>query len=292
MQLSRIVYTVVFLTAALGAGAKAAEVESELPSGLFNTVHCLKYAGLTAPLSGLVVGVKPDPTIEHPMVVCVARRPGQTVVLDAGFIDEAYGKTQGVTDFTSLAARLGDIGVKPEEVNLVTIGHLHWDHAGGTSVFPNARFVLQRRELEYAAIDVPGNPFVRNGFRPDEVFDALRLKWDGRLDLVDGDAEGWQDSIDLYLTPGHTGGTMTVCLATVKGRVCYTSDAVYSYENLDQNLPLGIAVLPTEMFESFAKIRRILRGGKLVPGHAAAAFEQAEEHGFRRVSDRVLAVVE
>jgi glyoxylase-like metal-dependent hydrolase (beta-lactamase superfamily II) len=267
-------------------------VQAAEPPGPFETVHCLKYAGLTAPLSGLVVGIQPDPTLEHPMVICVAQRPGQTVVLDAGFVDEAYGKSQGVTDFTKLAERLGDIGVKPEDVDLVTLGHLHWDHAGGTSVFPNARFVLQRRELEFAALDVPGNKFVLNGFRLEELTAALALKWNGRLDLVDGDAEGWQDGIDLYLTPGHTGGTMTVCLATVKGRVCYTSDAVYSYENLEQNLPLGIAVLPAQMWESFAKIRRVLRGGKLVPGHAAAAFNEAKARGFRKVSDRVLAVVE
>jgi hypothetical protein len=37
----------------------------------------------------------------------------------------------------------------------------------------------------------------------DEVVAALALKWNGRLDVVDGDAEGWQDSLDLYLTPGH-----------------------------------------------------------------------------------------
>lgn len=280
--------SVSLLVMVLAAATSAAEV----PTGPFQSMHCLKYAGLTAPLSMLVVGVKPDPTKEHPMVICVARRPGQTVVLDAGFVDEAYGRTQGVTDFTQLAARLADVGVKAEDVNLVTLGHLHWDHAGGTSVFPNARFVMQRRELEFAAIEVPGNPFIQAGFRPDEVFDALKLKFAGRLDLVDGDAEGWQDGIDLYLTPGHTGGTMTTCLATVKGRVCYSSDAVYSYENLEQNLPLGLAALPTEMFQSFAKIRRVLRDGKLIPGHAAAAFEQAEARGFRRVNDRVLAVVE
>jgi glyoxylase-like metal-dependent hydrolase (beta-lactamase superfamily II) len=278
-----------FAFAGLFAASAAFAAE---PAGPFKTVYCLKYAGLTAPLSGLVVGIQPNPTMEHPMVICVAQRPGQTVVLDAGFIDEAYGKTQGVTDFTQLAERLGDIGVKAEDVDLVTLGHLHWDHSGGTSVFPNARFVLQRAELEYAALTVAGNKFVTNGFRLEELTEALKLKWNGRLDLVDGDAEGWQDAIDLYLTPGHTGGTMTVCLATVKGRVCYTSDAVYTYENLEQNLPLGIAVLPAEMFESFAKIRRVLRGGKLVPGHAAAAFNDAKLRGFRKVSERVLAVVE
>jgi glyoxylase-like metal-dependent hydrolase (beta-lactamase superfamily II) len=265
---------------------------AQMPSGPFKTVHCLKYAGLTAKLSMLVVGIQPDPTLEHPMVICVAQRPGQTLVLDAGFVDEAYGRTQGVTDFTRIAERLGDVGVEPEDVDVVTLGHLHWDHAGGTSAFPNARFVLQRRELEFAAVDLPGNKFVQNGFRMDDVVAALALKWNGRLDVVDGDMEGWQDAIDLYLTPGHTAGTMTVCLDTVKGRVCYTSDAVYSYENLDENLPLGIAVLPQEMFESFAKIRRVLRGGKLVPGHAAAAFNEARARGFRLVSERVLAVVE
>ena len=275
-------------TVALVASAASAKE----PSGPFQKVHCLKYAGLTAPLSALVVGVKPDPTLEHPMVICVAQRPGQTLVLDSGFVDEAYGRAQGVTDFTRIVDRLAEVGVKPEDVDLVTLGHLHWDHAGGTSAFPNARFVLQRRELEFAAVDLPGNKFVQNGFRMDDVVDTLKLKWNGRLDVVDGDSEGWQDGIDLYLTPGHTAGTMTTCLATVKGRVCYTSDAVYSYENLEQNLPLGIAVLPQEMFESFAKIRRILRGGKLVPGHAAAAFSEAKARGFRRVSERVLAVVE
>jgi len=174
----------------------------------------------------------------------------------------------------------------------VTLGHLHWDHTGGTSRFPNARFVVQRRELEFAAVDVPGTKFITNGFRMEDVLDALKLKWDGRLDLVDGDAEGWQDGVDLYLTPGHTAGTMTVCLATRKGRVFYASDAVYSYRNLEDNLPLGIAVLPQEMFESFAKIRRVLRGGKLVPGHDAAIFSDAKARGFRRVSERVVAIVE
>ena len=169
---------------------------------------------------------------------------------------------------------------------------MHWDHAGGISRFPKARFVMQRKELAFAAVDVPGNPFMTNGFRLEEVLDAIRLKWDGRLDLVDGDAEQWQDGIDLYLTPGHTAGTMTVCLATAKGRACYTSDAVYLYRNLAENLPLGIAVQPAEMFESYKKIRRILRGGRLIPGHDLEVFTNAQAHGFRRVSDRVVAVSE
>ncbi len=275
-----------FTTLTLAAGAAYAAS----PPGLFDKLHCLKYASATIPTSMLIAGAKGE--VGASFIICVARRAGQTIVLDAGYVDEAYGAKQGVTDWTDLADRLKEVGVEPADVDVVTLGHLHWDHSGGTSRFPNAKFVIQRRELESAAIDVPGNSFVTNGFRLDEIVEALRLKWNGRLELVDGDAEQWQDGIDLYLTPGHTAGTMTVCLATTKGRVCYTSDAVYLYRNLAENLPLGLAIDPTAMFESFAKIRRVLRGGRLIPGHDSAIFENAEDHGFRRVSERVVAIVE
>ena len=278
------------LAGALALGSPAAAADA--PAGPFTQLHCLRYAGGKISISAFAVGAKPEREVDAAMIICVARRPGQTVVLDAGYVDQAYGAKWGITDWTDLAERLREVGVDPAEVDLVTLGHLHWDHAGGTSRFPNAKFVMQRRELESAALDVPGNPFVTNGFRLDEIVEALRLKWDGRLELVDGDAEGFQDGIDLYLTPGHTAGTMTVCLATKAGRACYTSDAVYLYLNLDENLPLGIALQPAAMFESYAKIRRILRGGRLIPGHDIGIFEQAAEHGFRRVSERVVAIVE
>jgi glyoxylase-like metal-dependent hydrolase (beta-lactamase superfamily II) len=276
------------LSAALALAAAAAQAKA--PAGPFEQVHCLRYAGARVPTSILIGGAKGD--VDAVFIICAARRAGQTIVLDAGYVDQAYGASFGVTEWTDLADRLREVGVSPESVDVVTLGHLHWDHAGGTSRFPKAKFVLQRRELESAALDVPGNPFVASGFRLEEVVEALKLKWDGRVELVDGDAEGWQDGVDLYLTPGHTAGTMAVCLATKKGRVCYTSDAVYLYRNLEENLPLGLAIDPVAMFESFAKVRRVLRGGRLIPGHDASIFENAKALGFRRVNDHVVAVVE
>jgi len=270
----------------------AGALSAAAATGPFQKVHCLKYAGGRVPISAFTAGAKPDQEVEAAAIICVAQRPGQTVVLDTGYVDQKYGADFFTGAWTDVGDRLREIGVDPAKVDLVTLGHMHWDHAGGMSRFPNAKFVMQRRELEFAAVDVPGNPFVTGGFRLEDVVEALRLKWDGRLELVDGDAERWQDALDLYLTPGHTAGTMTVCLDTVKGRVCYTSDAVYLYKNIEENLPLGIAVLPQEMFESYAKIRRVLRGGKLVPGHDIAVFDDAAAHGFRRVSERVVAIVE
>jgi hypothetical protein len=108
------------LLLALVAAANAASGAE--PSGAFEKVHCLKYAEVTGKLSMLIAGAKPDPEMEHPMLVCVAQRDGQTLVLDAGFSDQAYGAQWGVTTFSDLAERLGDVGVKAEDVDVVTLG--------------------------------------------------------------------------------------------------------------------------------------------------------------------------
>jgi glyoxylase-like metal-dependent hydrolase (beta-lactamase superfamily II) len=224
--------------------------------------------------------------------MCVAKRQDLVVVLDSGYVDPELGRDFGVTDWTEYAALLGEIGLTPEAVDLVTISHLHFDHAGGTSRFPKARFILQRRELEYAAGALPHNSAARFGFVAEDVLALVRLNWEGRVLLVDGDAEAVAPGLDVYLTPGHTAGTMTACLATVKGHVCYASDAVYTYRNIEEDIPLGLALSAGEAVESYKKIRRILRGGLLIPGHEPRVFDDPTGLGFRRVSERVVAVVE
>jgi glyoxylase-like metal-dependent hydrolase (beta-lactamase superfamily II) len=190
------------------------------------------------------------------------------------------------------APLLAEVGVTLDEVRFVTLSHLHFDHAGGTSRFPKAKFILQRRELEFAAAAMPNNSAARYAFTAEDVLAAVQLNWQGRVLLVDGDVEGVIPGVDVYLTPGHTAGTMTVCLDTKKGRICYSSDAVYTYRNIDEDIPLGLAINAYEAVESYKKIRSILRGGKLIPGHEPRIFDEPEEFGFRRVSAHAIALVE
>ena len=184
------------------------------------------------------------------------------------------------------------MGVALDEVDFVTISHLHFDHAGGTSRFPKAKFILQRRELEFAAGAMPNNSAARQAFTAEDVLAAVQLDWQGRVLLVDGDVEGVIPGVGVYLTPGHTAGTMTVCLDTIKGRLCYSSDAVYTYRNIDEDIPLGLALDSGEAVESFKKVRRILRGGTLIPGHEPRIFDEPEKLGFRRISAHAIALVE
>ena len=46
-------------------------------------------------------------------------------------------------------------GVKPEEIDLILLTHLHWDHAYHLEKFPNAQIYVSKRELEFALNPLP-----------------------------------------------------------------------------------------------------------------------------------------
>ena len=102
---------------------------------------------------------------------------------------------------------LAPAGLAPEQIDQVVLTHLHFDHAGGAvaydprgkavPAFPNARYVVQRGELELARLD---NPKIRAAYRGRD-FEPLVAAH--RLDLVEG--ENWlTPQIRLRPAPGHT----------------------------------------------------------------------------------------
>lgn len=259
----------------------------------FEQVYCLKYAVLEDyPLDGMLLGAPRDESIDIPMAMCVARRGSDVLLMDAGYVNQAVAAPWGGAGYVDYRALFSEIGVSLDQVTHVTLSHLHWDHVGGIERFPNAKFISQRRELEYAAGAMPHNSVARIAVEKTDVLELVKLNWEDRVILVEGDHEGILPGVDVYLTPGHTIGTMTVCVATVKGRVCYTSDAVYTYRNIEEDIPLGLALDASLAVESFKKIRRLLRGGTLIPGHDPAMFTRPGEFGFRKVSEHAIAIVE
>jgi glyoxylase-like metal-dependent hydrolase (beta-lactamase superfamily II) len=259
----------------------------------FEKVYCLQYATLVDyPLDRILFGAPRDQTLDAPFAMCVAKRGSDLLVMDSGYVNQELGATWGTTDYVDYGALFSEIGLSPDQVTHVTLSHLHWDHAGGTERFPKAKFIIQTRELEYAAGALPQNSMARVGFDAADVLQLVKLNWEDRVILVDGDREGLLPGVDVYLTPGHTIGTMTVCVDTRKGRVCYTSDAVYTYKNIHEDIPLGLALDASQAVESYKKIRRLLRGGVLIPGHEPALFRRPADFGFRRVSEHAIAVVE
>lgn len=263
----------------------------------FDKVYCVEYAILANyPKDALLFGTDRGQKVDVPFTLCLAKSGNNVIAMDSGWVNQEVGAKWGGKDYIDYKTLFGQVGIKPEDVKLVTIGHMHWDHGGGMSQFPNAKFVVQKNELEFAAGSMTGNKQARAGFEPADILEMVKLNWEGRVILPDGDvkdvAHDVVPGVDVYLTPGHTAGTQTACLDTIKGQMCYTSDAVYMYRNIQEDIPLGFGLNMYQMLESYKKIRKAVGDGILVPGHEPELFAAPEKHGFKKISDRIIAVVE
>jgi len=161
-------------------------------------------------------------------------------------------------------------GVKPEEIVYHVCSHLHFDHAGGIGLFPNATYVVQRQELHYAYVP---DPFIKLVyFREDFDKDVNWLFLDGwndnRHDLF-GDGK-----IIIYYTPGHTPGHQSMLVNLEEdGPMLLTQDACFTEENLNE------LKLPGTVANSSAYIKTLMtfkdlqkRGAKIVVGHDCNAW--------------------
>jgi glyoxylase-like metal-dependent hydrolase (beta-lactamase superfamily II) len=135
----------------------------------------------------------------------------------------------------ALRFQLPDRGVEPSEIGVVIITHLHIDHASAVSEFPQATFVVDRREWASAA-----RGGLTRGYHPrqfDHAFDWRTL--DYTSDSVES-FSGFAQSIDLFgdgsvrlvSTPGHTLGHQSVVLRTDSGEVLVLGDAAYTEREL------------------------------------------------------------
>ncbi|MBI2543670.1 MAG: MBL fold metallo-hydrolase [Candidatus Rokubacteria bacterium] len=85
------------------------------------------------------------------------------------------------SDDDLLVHRLDSIGLEPSSVDAVVMSHLHFDHAGGASLFPKSELIVQQDEYAYA--HHPASFFASFYYRKN--FDLPGYRWR----LLDGDTE-------------------------------------------------------------------------------------------------------
>jgi len=149
---------------------------------------------------------------------------GKTVLFETGigaFFEPKLRERYGVQESRHvLLDSLHEAGFSHEDVDVVVLSHLHFDHAGGLLaaweegapprlLFPNATFVVGKAHWERARNPHPRD---RASFIPEL---AGLLEASGRLELVDGaHSRALGEAVRFHYSDGHTPGLM---LAEVVG---------------------------------------------------------------------------
>jgi len=161
------------------------------------------------------------------------RSVNRRVLVDTGFDDAERAKKWRFTRRERVNAILERAGVAPASITDVVLTHSHWDHAGDTAPYVNAR------------------RWVRKGFP--------------------GASEEIANGVSLIAGGGHTKDIQWVRIALGDERrrtVAIASDVAYLYENLETLTPTGST---TDSDADLAAMRAMLSAtgsaALILPGH-------------------------
>ena len=135
------------------------------------------------------------------------------ILVDTGARASTFWRKGGtsVTDLITVENGLAKIGLTPEDIDIVILTHLHGDHTELASLYRKAKFIVQRKELEYAQHPHP----IDAELYDNRYFESLDF------DIIDGDAN-INSGISVFLTPGHTPGGQSVQIHTALGEAIIT----------------------------------------------------------------------
>jgi len=135
--------------------------------------------------------------------IWVLRRGAETILVDSGY-DTAEGTARGRPIGMEPLEALAPLGIAPEAVSELIVTHLHYDHAGGLHLFPNACLHLQSAEMAYATGPCMCHDVLRAPFTAGHICEAILRLYSGKVCFHDGDAE-ITDGVSVHRIGGHSG---------------------------------------------------------------------------------------
>lgn len=170
-----------------------------------------------------------------------------------------------------VVASLADVGLAPEDIDVVVNSHLHSDHCGCNEFFTQATFVVHEKELATAQ-----DPAM-------EGQGYFRADWDLPMpvEAVTGERDLFNDGrIVLVPLAGHSPGMMGALVGLDRdGAFFLASDTVSMRDNLDSEFLPKNTWNKDLLTQAYAEVRKIEAGGAtVVCGHDAAQWD-AMRHG-------------
>jgi glyoxylase-like metal-dependent hydrolase (beta-lactamase superfamily II) len=176
------------------------------------------------------------PDEDHLVPMCatclLVQTADRNIIVDTGYGEKVTDKQKANMRLQRshglLPDSLGRLGLSPTDIHLVIDTHLHGDHAGGNTryaedgqtivpVFPNAEYVVQRREYDDA---IHPNERTRATYFSENYQPLVES---GQMRLLGGDTE-LVPGVFGVVTRGHTPGHMSVHLESQGQHLLFVCD--------------------------------------------------------------------
>jgi glyoxylase-like metal-dependent hydrolase (beta-lactamase superfamily II) len=181
--------------------------------------------------------------------VALVKGEGLNMLIDAGG-PVIRNKFQGL-----LAKR----GLAFQDIDIITLSHLHFDHVYNIDYFPNALFVLSKQEWDYAS-DIGKNG--KDVDIEEKVIPLLRIF---KTRLIEHDGEEIVPGVSALITPGHTNGSMCVILDQGDGeKWLFSGDAAKNRGEIIRE-DFGMTINQDQSVNSVRKMKNIAT--RILPGH-------------------------
>jgi glyoxylase-like metal-dependent hydrolase (beta-lactamase superfamily II) len=233
------------------------------------------------PVSALLAGADKTRKTDLQMMIWLIRGPGgKNILVDTGCYHDRVVKDRGIKSLIKPSEAVAKLGLSPGDITDVIISHMHWDHADGVDLFPNAKVWIQKDEYDYytGAAWQPGGR--HGGVEPEDVLTLVRLNTEGKVNLVDGDDREIIDGVRVYTGGRHTYASQYVGVRTAGGTVVIASDNMYLYENLQKHAPIAQTFDADSNLRAQDRMKRIAaRPDLIVPGHDPEVFVRFPKPG-------------
>ncbi|MHC4217791.1 MAG: MBL fold metallo-hydrolase [Planctomycetota bacterium] len=169
------------------------------------------------------------------------------VLVETGYGDKWTEKERGFWDLEqrTVVDALCEAGFGPEQIDLVVVTHLHFDHAAALThfdpdgnpvpTFPHARVVTQQQEWEDALANksTMTKTYLRSHLDP--IADVVQ-QVEGEQELAPG--------LSVMPMPGHTWGQHAIRFDDGNGIVCFPGDVMPTIHHAGPAFSMGYDVLP------------------------------------------------
>lgn len=147
----------------------------------------------------------------------------------------------------SLVDQLRQLGVRPDQIEVVGISHYHYDHVGQAASFPKAKLAIGKGDIE--ALRAKPTP---EGMQPELLKPWIEggapvMEANGDLDIF-GDGR-----VVMLKMPGHTPGHSALLVRLASGNVLLSGDLYHFTENRRTK---GVPVFNADRADTLASMDR------------------------------------